>query len=82
MFSNTMGWSLCADSAPMSAMWTGLVTRVTPGAELERAVMDYAQHLLKKPFRALAEVKARINAISGNATPVINAMTEGFLDRG
>jgi enoyl-CoA hydratase/carnithine racemase len=60
----------------------GLVTRVAPGAELEQAVKDYAQHLLKKPFRALAEVKARINAISANATPVINAMTEGFLDRG
>jgi len=60
----------------------GLVTRVVPGDELEGAVKDYAQHLLKKPFRALAEVKARINAISANATPVINAMTEGFLDRG
>src|SRR5215471_17953277 len=60
----------------------GLVTRVVPGAELEGAVKDYAQHLLKKPFRALAEVKARINAISANAAPVINAMTEGFLDRG
>ena len=59
----------------------GLVTRVVPGAELEAAVKDYTQHLLRKPFRALAEVKARINAISANATPVINAMTEGFLDR-
>ena len=59
----------------------GLVTRVAPGAELGQAVKDYTQHLLKKPFRPLAEVKARINAISANATPVINAMTEGFLDR-
>jgi hypothetical protein len=40
------------------------------------------ERLLKKPFRALAEAKARINAICANATPVISAMTEGFLDRG
>jgi len=50
-------------------------------SDLERAVKDYAQHLLKKPFRALAEVKARINAIASNGIPVINAMAEGFLDR-
>jgi enoyl-CoA hydratase/carnithine racemase len=60
----------------------GLVTRVVPGSGLDGAVKDYAQHLLKKPFRALAEVKARINAIASNGTPVVNAMTEGFLDRG
>ena len=60
----------------------GLVTRVVPGAELGQAVNDYAQHLLKKPSRALAEVKARINAIASNGIPVVNAMTEGFLDRG
>jgi enoyl-CoA hydratase/carnithine racemase len=60
----------------------GLVTRVVPGSGLDGAVKDYAQHLLKKPFRALAEVKARINTISSNGTPVVNAMTEGFLDRG
>jgi len=59
----------------------GLVTRVVPGAELGQAVKDYAQHLLRKPFRALAEVKARINAIASNGIPVVNAMTEGFLDR-
>jgi enoyl-CoA hydratase/carnithine racemase len=59
----------------------GLVTRVVSGSELEGAVKDYAQHLLKKPFRALAEVKARINAIASNGIPVVNAMTEGFLDR-
>jgi len=48
---------------------------------LARAVKDYAQHLLKKPFRALAELKARINAIASNGIPVVNAMTEGFLYR-
>ena len=72
----------CHRYSAADAQAMGLVTRVAPGVELERAVMDYAQHLLKKPVRALAEVKARINAISANATPVINAMTEGFLDRG
>jgi len=72
----------CHRYSAADAQAMGLVTRVVPGAELERAVMDHAQHLLRKPFRSLAEVKARINAISANATPVINAMTEGFLDRG
>src|SRR5438876_2314685 len=72
----------CHRYSATEAQAMGLVTRVAPGAALEQAVKDYAQHLLKKPFRALAEVKARINAISANATPVINAMTEGFLDRG
>jgi hypothetical protein len=33
------------------------------------------------PFRALAEAKARINATASNGLPVVNAMTEGFLDR-
>src|SRR5438445_12449030 len=63
----------CRRYSAADAHAMGLVTRVVPGAELEQAVKDYAQHLLKKPFRALAEVKARINAISANATPVINA---------
>ena len=34
-----------------------------------------------KPFRALAEMKARINAIARTGIPEVNAMTEGFLDR-
>jgi len=72
----------CHRYSAAEAQAMGLVTRVVPGAELGRAVKDYAQHLLKKPFRALAEVKARINAISSNGIPVVNAMTEGFLDRG
>jgi hypothetical protein len=44
-------------------------------------VREYAQHLLKKPFGALAEVKARINAIAPNRIAVVNAMNDGFLDR-
>ncbi|HYR39951.1 MAG TPA: enoyl-CoA hydratase/isomerase family protein [Methylomirabilota bacterium] len=72
----------CHRYSAAEAQALGLVTRVVPGAELASAVHDYTAHLLKKPFRALAEVKARINAISANGIPAINAMTEGFLDRG
>jgi enoyl-CoA hydratase/carnithine racemase len=71
----------CHRYSAAEAQAMGLVTRVVPGSDLERAVKDYAQHLLKKPSRALAEVKARINAIASNGIPIVNAMTEGFLDR-
>ena len=37
--------------------------------------------LARKPFRPLAEVKARINAIARVGVPEVNAMSEGFLDR-
>jgi len=60
----------------------GLAHRVVPGAELAKAVHDYAVMLAAKPFRPLAEVKARINAIVRAGTPEVNAMTEGFLERG
>jgi enoyl-CoA hydratase/carnithine racemase len=59
----------------------GLVTRVAPRAELEKAVDACARMLLAKPFRPLAEMKARINAIARTGIPEVNAMTEGFLDR-
>ena len=59
----------------------GLVTRVAPRAELPKAVHAHAQMLLAKPFRPLAEMKARINAIARTGIPEVNAMTEGFLDR-
>ena len=59
----------------------GLVTRVVPGAALAAAVRDYAGLLAAKPFRALAEAKARINAIARTGIPDVNAMTEGFLER-
>ena len=42
---------------------------------------DYAEMLARKPFRALAEMKARINAIARVGLPEVNAMTEGFLER-
>jgi enoyl-CoA hydratase/carnithine racemase len=59
----------------------GLVHQVVPGAALERGVRDYAARLAAKPFRPLAEVKARINAIARTGIPEVNAMTEGFLER-
>jgi enoyl-CoA hydratase/carnithine racemase len=59
----------------------GLVHRVVPGAMLDKAVREYAELLAAKPFRPLAEAKARINAIARTAVPEVNAMTEGFLDR-
>jgi hypothetical protein len=34
-----------------------------------------------KPFKPLAEMKARINAIARAGIPEVNAMTEGFLER-
>jgi 2-(1,2-epoxy-1,2-dihydrophenyl)acetyl-CoA isomerase len=71
----------CARYAAADAEAWGLVNRVVPGAELARAARDYAELLARKPFRPLAEVKARINAIARAGTPEVNAMTEGFLDR-
>ena len=59
----------------------GLVTRVVPGDTLGEAVRDYAAKLLAKPFRPLAEMKARINTIARTGIPDVNAMTEGFLER-
>ena len=60
----------------------GLVHRVVPGAGLESAVHEYAKLLAAKPWRPLAECKARINAIAQTGMPAVGAMTEGFLDRG
>jgi len=59
----------------------GLVHRVVPGAELEKVVREYAEMLAAKPFRPLAEVKARVNAIMRTGLPEVSAMTEGFLER-
>src|SRR3989454_1634726 len=68
-------------SAAEAQAW-GLVHRVVPGASLAKEVRAYADFLAAKPFKALAEVKARINAITRTGIPEVNAMTEGFLDRG
>jgi enoyl-CoA hydratase/carnithine racemase len=59
----------------------GLVHRVVPAVELASATREYALRLAGKPFRPLAEVKARINAIARTGIPEVNAMTEGFLQR-
>jgi enoyl-CoA hydratase/carnithine racemase len=59
----------------------GLVHRVVPAAELDKAVRAYAELLAAKPFRPLAEMKARINAIARTGIPEVNATTEGFLER-
>ena len=59
----------------------GLVNEVHPAARLTGAVQAYAERLAAKPFRPMAEMKARINAIARTGTPEVNAMTEGFLDR-
>jgi len=71
----------CARYSAADAQGWGLVNRVVPGAELAQAARDYAQLLARKPFRPLAEVKARINAIGRTGIPEVNAMTEGFLER-
>jgi enoyl-CoA hydratase/carnithine racemase len=60
----------------------GLVHAVHPAAGLEGAVQAYAERLAAKPFRPMAEMKARINALARTGIPEVNAMTEGFLDRG
>jgi enoyl-CoA hydratase/carnithine racemase len=59
----------------------GLTHRAVPGVELAAAVSELAERLARKPFRPLAEVKARINAIARIGIPDANAMTDGFLER-
>ena len=64
------------------ALALGLVNEVHPGARLAAAVQTFAERLAAKPFRPMAEMKARINAIARTGIPEVNAMTDGFLDRG
>lgn len=59
----------------------GLVHRVLPEPALGQEVRAWAGRMAARPFRPLAEVKARINAIARTGIPDVNAMTEGFLDR-
>ncbi len=72
----------CRRYSAGEAQAMGLVHRVVPGASLAKEVGAYAELLASKPFKPLAEVKARINAIARTGIPEVNAMTEGFLDRG
>jgi enoyl-CoA hydratase/carnithine racemase len=71
----------CRRYSATEAQALGLVHRVVPGAELEKATREYAELLAAKPVRPLAEMKARINTIARTAVPEVNAMTEGFLER-
>jgi enoyl-CoA hydratase/carnithine racemase len=71
----------CRRYSAAEAHALGLVTRVVPGATLGSTVREYAALLAAKPFRPLAEAKARINAIARTGIPDVNAMTEGHLER-
>ena len=71
----------CRRYSAMEAQALGLVHQVAEPDALDKVVRDHAERLLAKPFRPLAEMKARINQIARVATPEVNAMTEGFLDR-
>jgi enoyl-CoA hydratase/carnithine racemase len=72
----------CRRYSAADAHAMGLLHRVVPGPALLKEVRAYAELLAAKPARPLAEVKARINAITRTGIPEVNAMTEGFLDRG
>ena len=69
------------DFTPEEARQWGLVHKVVPAAEVAKAARQYAELMAAKPFRPLAEMKARINAIARAGIPEVNAMTEGFLER-
>ncbi len=71
----------CRKYSATEAQALGLVHEVAAPGTLDDAAAKYAERLLAKPFRPLAEMKARINQIARTATPEVNAMTEGFLDR-
>jgi enoyl-CoA hydratase/carnithine racemase len=71
----------CRRYTATEAAALGLVHRVVPGDRLANAVNDHARLMAAKPFRPLAEMKARINAIARTGIPEVNAMTEGFLER-
>src|SRR5437867_1385909 len=51
-------------------------------ATIAKEVRAYAESLAAKSFKPLAELKALINAIARTGISEVNAMTEGFLDRG
>lgn len=72
----------CRRYTATEAQALGLVHRVVPGDRLLDEVRAWAAALAAKPFRPLAESKARIDAIARTGIPAVNAMTEGFLDRG
>jgi enoyl-CoA hydratase/carnithine racemase len=71
----------CRRYSAAEAEALGLVHRAVPDGDLAKVVSEYAELMAAKPFRPLAEMKARINTITRTAIPEVNAMTEGFLER-
>src|SRR3989441_5074594 len=71
----------CRRYSAEEARALGLVHPVVAGDALAKEVRAFAESMAAKPFRPLAEVKARINAIARTGIPEVNAMTEGFLER-
>lgn len=72
----------CRRYSAADAHAMGLLHRVVPASSLLKEARAYAEFLAAKPAKPLAEVKARINAVARTGIPEVNAMTEGFLDRG
>ena len=72
----------CRRYSAADAHAMGLLHRVVPASSLLKDAHAYAELLAAKPPKPLAEVKARINAVARTGIPEVNAMTEGFLDRG
>src|SRR5262249_48784566 len=72
----------CRRYSAAEAQALGVGHRVVPAPSLAQEGHAHASALTQKPRKAMAEVKARINAIARTGIPEVNAMTEGFLDRG
>ena len=58
----------------------GLLHRVVPASELMAAATEYAEKLAAKPFRALMQVKANINAIARSGVSPVMVEPAGLLD--
>ncbi len=58
----------------------GLVHRVVPAADLMAEAMAYAEKLAAKPFRAVAQVKANVNAIARSDMAPAMVEPAGLLD--
>jgi len=71
----------CRRYSAEEARALGLVHRVVPADAVLKEARALAGRLAAKPFRALAEAKARVNAIARTGIPEVDAMTEGFLER-
>ena len=72
---------LCERMSAQDAKDLGALTDVASRQDLELATGTLADKLVQKPFKSLAEMKARINMIEQIGMPAVNAMTDGFLER-